>query len=233
MLERYYGRSIFSAGLFYKGIEDFIFSYKRFGREGEPGSGNYPIFELTKPVNGRNAQVFGAEVQAQFKFELLPGFWRRFGLFSNYTFTEANAFIPKRVPANYSEAIIINPVEDDLTAFFEDESSEQISLPGQAAHSANVGLFYDYKKLFIRLSSNYQSDFLIQIGPDPDFDVYYDAALRLDLTANYQVKKGISVFIDAINITDTPLRYYMGKQDNIQKLEYYSWWTRFGLRLTY
>ncbi len=233
MIERYHSRSIFSAGLFYKGIEDFVFSYKRFGREGEPGSGNFPIFEFTKPLNGRNAQVFGAEFQAQFKFDFLTGFLSRIGIFSNYTFTDANAYIPKRVPANYAEAIIINPLEDDLSVFFEQDGSERISLPGQATHAANVGLFYDYKKIFIRLSSNYQSDFLMQIGPDPDFDVYYDAALRLDLTANYSIRKNFNVFIDCINITDTPLRYYIGEQSNIQKLEYYSWYTRFGLRLTY
>ncbi|MCB9245805.1 MAG: TonB-dependent receptor [Flavobacteriales bacterium] len=231
MLERYYGQSIFSAGLFYKGIDDFVFSYKRFGREGEPGSGNYPVFEFTKPVNGQNATILGLEVQAQFKFDFTRGFLSRLGLFSNYTFTGSRAFIPKRVPANYAEAIIIDPVADDLSVFFETDGREQIKLPGQAAHAANVGFFYDWKRTFVRLSGNYQSDFLVFIGPDADFDAYYDAALRLDLTLNFQLRSGINLFADVMNLTDTPLRYYSGDPDTIQKLEYYAWWTKFGIRL--
>ena len=117
MVERYYNNSIFSAGVFYKNIEDFVFSYKRFGREGEPGSGNFPVFEFTKPLNGQDAEVFGAELQAQFKFDFLPGFFSDFGLYTNYTYTYSQAFIPKRTPANFASAVIINPLEDDLSVF--------------------------------------------------------------------------------------------------------------------
>ncbi|MEL6356286.1 MAG: TonB-dependent receptor, partial [Bacteroidota bacterium] len=232
MIERYFNRSIFSAGLFYKEIDDFVFSYQRFGREGEPGSGNFPVFEFTKPVNGRDAKVFGAELQAQFKFDFLSGFFSDFGLYTNYTYTYSEAFIPRRVPANYAEAIILNPLEDDLSQFFETEGREEITLPGQAEHTANVGLFYDGAKFFSRLTANYQDAFLTEIGPDPDFDEYYDEALRLDLTANYRIGKTLTLFGDWINITNTPLRFYLGEsREIIKQQEFYSWWSRVGLRI--
>lgn len=233
MIERYFNRSIFSGGLFYKQIDDFVFSYKRFGREGEPGSGNFPVFEFTKPVNGKDAEVFGAEFQAQFKFDFLSGFFSNFGLYTNYTYTYSRAFIPRRVPANYAEAIIINPIEDDLSQFFEAEGREEIQLPGQSQHNANVALFFDSRKFFARLTANYQDAFLVEIGPDSDLDEYYDEALRLDFTMNYQLNRHLTFFSDWINITNTPLRFYLGTPNVIKQQEFYSWWTRTGVRMSF
>ena len=230
MVERYFNRSIFSAGLFYKSIDDFVFSYKRFGREGAPGSGNFPVFEFTKPLNGKDAQVFGAEFQAQFKFDFFNNFLQNFGLYTNYTYTYSQAFIPRRTSANFASAVIINPAADDLSEFFDETGQEEISLPGQAQHTANIGLFYDGDKFFARLTANYQDDFLVEIGPDPDLDEYYDEALRLDFTMNYKVNKKLSVFSDWINITNTPLRFYLGTEDVIKQQEFYSWWGRVGVR---
>jgi TonB-dependent receptor len=231
MVERYYRRSIFSGGLFYKQIDDFVFAYKRFGREGEPGSGNFPVFEFTKPLNGQEADVFGAEFQAQFKFDFLPGFLSNFGIFTNYTYTYSRAFLPQRVPANYAEAVIIDPLEDDLSQFFSEEEQEEIELPGQAEHTANVALFYDSRRFFARVTANYQDDFLVAIGPDADLDEYYDALLRFDFTTNYQISDQVTVFGDWINFTNAPLRYYLGTEDVIKQQEFYSWWSRIGVRL--
>ncbi len=231
LIERYYKNSILSGGLFYKQIDDFVFNYKRFGREGEAGSGNFPVFEFTQPLNGKDASVFGAEFQAQFKFGTLPGILKNFGIFTNYTFTDSKAFIPQRVPANYAEAIIIDPEEDDLSEFFSDSTKQEITLPGQAEHNANLALFYDSPKFFARLTANYQDAFLVEIGPDPDLDEYYDESLRLDYTMNYQMNPSLNVFYDWINITNTPLRFYLGVPDIVKQQEFYSWWMRAGVRL--
>lgn len=233
LIERYFGRSIFSGGLFYKQIDDFVFSYKRFGREGAPGSGNFPVFEFTKPLNGRDARVLGIEVQAQFKFDILPGILSDFGLYTNYTFTDSKAFIPRRMPANLADAIIIDPIADDLSAFFTEDDREEITLPGQAKHNANVGLFYDGPKFFARLTANYQDAFLLEIGADPDLDEFYDESLRLDFTTNYQIGRRITVFGDWINVTNTPLRFYLGSEEIIKQQEFYSWWSRVGVRMRF
>ncbi len=226
----YLDRLFCSAGLFYKRMANCAFNYKRFGREGEPGSGNFPVFEFTKPLNGRDAQVFGAEFQAQFKFDFFNGFFGDFGIFTNYTYTFSKAFIPERVPANYAEAIIIDPEMDDLSEFFSDENQEEIELPGQAEHTLNLALFYDGPRFFARLSANYQDAFLVEIGPDPDLDEFYDEALRLDYTMNFQLNDNINIFYDWINITNTPLRFYLGEPSIVKQQEFYSWWMRAGLR---
>ena len=231
LAERYFGRSIFSGGLFYKEIDDFIFFFKRFAHEGEDFS-DYSLVEITKAINGLSAKVYGAEVQAQFKFDFLPGFMKNFGLYTNYTYTHSEAKINKRYPANYATAIVVFG-EDDLSVFASTDEEESIPLPGQARHTANLALFYDSKRFFARATANYQDDFLFQLGADPDLDEYYGAALRLDFNSNYQVTENLNVFLDALNLTNTPLRYYLGTEDRTQRQEFYSWWTRLGIKLKF
>ncbi len=230
LIERFYRKSIFSAGVFYKQIDDFIFFYKRFAHEGDPK--DYGLVEITKAVNGKSASVYGAEFQAQFKFDFLPGFARNFGLYTNYTFTYSEAVINKRLSANYTNAIVVFG-EDDLDLYTSKDERETITLPGQAKHTTNVALFYDSKRFFARLTANYQDDFLYKLGADPDLDEYYAAALHLDFTANVNLSENLKVFTDVINLTDAPLKYYLGTPDRIQKLEYYSWWYRFGIKLDF
>lgn len=231
LAERYYKRSIFSAGVFYKKIDDFIFFYKRFAHEGTDFS-NYGLVEITKAINGLQAQVFGAEFQAQFKFDFLPSFWKNFGIYTNYTFTHSEAEINKRFSANFATAVVIFG-EDDLTEFASTAEKEKITLPGTAEHTGNLALFYDSKRVFVRLTANYQDDFLFQLGADPDLDEYYAAGLRLDANASYKINDHLTIFADALNLTNTPLRYYLGAEQRTQKSEFYSWWGRFGVKLNY
>lgn len=230
LIEHYFPKGILSGGLFYKEIDDFIFYYKRFAHEGDPK--DYGLVEITKAINGNKATVYGAELQAQFKFKFLPGFWRNFGLYTNYTYTYSEAFINKRFPANYTDAVVVFG-EDDLSLFSSTEEQEKITLPGQARHTANAALFYDSRKFFARLTLNYQDDFLYQLGADADLDEYYDETLRLDFTANVFVTENIKVFLDLINLTDAPLRFYLGTPDRIKKQEFYSWWGRLGVKLAF
>ena len=228
LAERYFRKSILSGGLFYKRIDDFIFFFKRFAHEGDPS--NFGLVEITKAINGIKSSVYGAELQAQFQFDFLPGILKNFGIYANYTYTFSEAFINQRFPANYSAAIVVFG-EDVLGDFISPDNQEKITLPGQAEHTANLSLLYDSQKFFARLTANYQDAFLFQLGADPDLDEYYDESLRLDFTANYQVSKRVNCFLDLINITNTPLRFYLGTPDRIKQQEFYSWWGRFGFRI--
>lgn len=230
LAERYFKRGILSGGVFYKKIDDFIFFFKRFAHEGDPK--DFGLVEITKAVNGNQASVYGAELQAQFKFDFLKGFLSNFGIYTNYTYTYSEALINQRVPANYTDAVVVFG-EDDLEFFAGGDSTEVIPLPGQAKHTANVAIFYDAKRFFARLTANYHDAFLSQLGADVDLDEYYDKEFRLDFTANYDVTKNLNAFIDVINITNTPLRYYLGDENRIKQQEFYSWWGRVGVKLNF
>lgn len=230
LAERYYRKGIISGGLFFKRIDDFIFFYKRFAHEGDPA--DYGLVEITKAVNGQKAFVYGAEFQLQSKFDFLPGFLSHFGVYSNYTYTYSEAEINKRFSANFTNAVV-EFGNDDLNVFSSSTEREKITLPGQARHTANLALFYDTPKLFVRLTANYHDAFLYQLGADKDLDEYYDKEFRLDFTSNYDLTKYMNVFVDVINITNTPLRYYLGNSSRIKQQEFYSWWGRVGIKLNF
>jgi TonB-dependent receptor len=230
LAENYFRKGIISGGLFFKQIDDFVFFFKRFAHEGDPE--DFGLVEITKAINGKRAFVYGAEFQAQTKFYFLPGILRNFGVYTNYTYTYSEAKINKRFPANFTNAIVVFG-EDDLSVFSSSEEEETITLPGQARHTANLALFYDAKRFFARLTANYHDAFLYQLGADKDLDEYYDQEFRLDFTANYDLSRHLNAFVDVINLTNTPLRYYLDTPDRIKKQEFYSWWCRAGIKLNF
>ena len=224
------GGGILSGGVFYKNIDNFIFYYKRFGHEGDPSIGNFKKVQVEKAMNGKEAFVYGAEVVSQFKLSFLPGFLSNFGFYLNYTYTYSEAYINKRWPANEISQIIIFG-EDDTGTFGSDQEEEMIPMPGQAKHTANLAMFFETNKFYSKITANYHDDFLYRLGADPDLDEYYDKAWHLDFTANYSITKHLNVFVDFINLTNAPLKFYLGTPDRILKQEYYSWWGRIGVKL--
>lgn len=228
--ERYFNNgAMVLGGLFYKQIDNFIFFYKRFAHEGEDFS-DYPLVEIEKAINGIEAFVYGAELQTQFKFDFIEGFFSDFGVYLNYTYTHSEAYINKRISANFADAIVIFG-EDDLSLFSDENEQEQITLPGQAMHSSNLAFFYDNGTFYAKISANYHDDFLYELGADKDLDVYYDKAWHLDFNTNYRINENLTVFADIINITNAPLKHYLGTPDRVQKQEFYSWWGRTGVKL--
>jgi TonB-dependent receptor len=232
LAERYLpSNGIISGGFFYKKIDNFIFKYVRRAHEGE-NFNLYGLREITMAVNGIEAFVYGAEIQSQVKFSKLPGILGNFGVYFTYTFTESNAYISKRYPQN--EKDVIFGFDDYRSDFFtSSDETEVIPLPGQAKHTVNASLFYESRKLYIKLSSNFHTPFLDELGNDSELDVYYDRSFHLDFTANYQVAEHINCFIDLINLTNAPLRYYMGSRDYFKQQEFYSWWGRVGIKLNF
>ncbi len=232
VLTEYYfqNKSIISGGLFLKKIDDFVFFYVLNAYESDPTTGaNKYIIEL--PLNGKDASVFGAEILGQFKLEFLPGYLKNFGIYANYTFSKSKASIFKRYPAN-EQVKIISP-GNDYESYFNTAEKETITLPGQAMHTMNLALYYETKKLYSKLSVNFHDAFLDRLGADKDLDEYYDAAWHLDLTASYSFTLNLKVFADVINLTNAPLRYFIGVKSNTLKQEYYSWWGRIGIKMAF
>lgn len=226
--ERYFSDGFISMGLFYKHISDFVFFYKRFAHEGDPA--DYGLVEINKAINGNKAQLGGIELMVQRKFWFLNGVLKDFGIYANYTLTQSKANIFKRLPANYTEAVV-EFRKDDFSGFANLSETEIIPLPGQAPHAGNLALFYENAKCYVRLSGFFQSAFLYRLGADDDLDEYYGQQLRLDFTGNISIGKTMRLFIDAANLTNTPLTFYLGSTKKIPRLiENYGWWARMGLK---
>lgn len=220
-----------SGGLFYKKIDDFIFYYKRFVHLDSSFS-TAGLKEVTMAQNGLEAFVYGAEVNSNVKFSFLPGFLGNFGVYFNYTYTYSEAYINKRVETENLDNVFIYDGGDGEFVLDSDET-EMIPLPGQAMHTANLALFYDADRFYAKLAGNFHDAFLIELGQEKAFDEYYDRAFHLDFSADYRLNDRFNIFVDLVNITDAPLKIYMGKPDIVKQQEYYSFWGRIGMKFNF
>lgn len=240
MVEKYLNNNgILSLGLYYKEITDFIANYTIYAHEDTIA--NSGVDRIKTAWNGDVANVYGAEIQAQFKFTFLPGFLSNFGLYSTYAYTQSSGYIFERPPANYSDLVFKKDWDNNIILFYASSGKElnlegdleEIDLPGQATHSGNVALFYDNHKLYLKLTANYHDNFLVELGADKDLDEYTAAAWHLDFNGFYRFNDHFKVFADVVNILNTPEISYLGQSDHIMKEEYYSWWARVGVKLSF
>lgn len=207
MFEKYFKTiGIVSGGVFYKEITDFIVTETRedYFFEGTTWD------TYSQPINGGNAQVFGFEAAAQRQLDFLPGFWKGFGLYANYTYTTSKV-----------TDFRIEGREDD----------DDIALPGTAEHTLNASLSYDNKRFSFRTSINYASDYIDEFGEEKFYDRYYDKALYLDVNANYALTPNFRVYAEANNLLNTPLYYYQGVSGRLMQSEYYNIRIQLGIKV--
>lgn len=209
LAEKYLPRGGYiSAGLFFKSIEDFIYYYEQrvfVQNISRPG-----WYFVTTAQNGLDAKVAGAEFNWNQQFYQLPGIWKHFGVYFNYTFTMSAATIASR-----------------------DQQQESLALPGQSPHTLNLALFFDTKKWYAKISANYNDTFLDELGIKNTWDVYYYRNLHIDYNMSFDINRYVQLYANATNLTNTPLKYYIGSPERIKQQEYYSWVIRTGCRINF
>ena len=83
---------IFSAGVFYKDLTDYIYIFQ----VDEVIDGE--DYEVIQPRNGDKATLAGLEIAFQNQFTNWNGFWGGFGIYGNYTYIDSEAEYPDREP---------------------------------------------------------------------------------------------------------------------------------------
>jgi TonB-dependent receptor len=164
-----------SLGVFSKEIEDFILRVDGLTiGEGLDNryDGDYAGYELSTWTNGGAARVRGLEVSYQQQFSFLPGFWRGFGVFGNYTWLES---------------------EGD----FADEG-----VPGFAPQSGTAGITYADFGWSFRLIGTYTSENPGGVSADPSQQTFNKARWNVDFNASYKLNRWLSLFCDVRNLTD-------------------------------
>lgn len=202
MFEKYFESvGVVSAGVFYKSINDFIYTHLETDYT-EPTTGKlYNKFK--QPRNGADAKLFGFEFALQRQFDFLPGIFRNFGIYANYTYTYSEATFPSKW-SNIG-------------------TDSKLKLPGTAPHTLNLALNYQSSTLNAGLAFNYSSAYL---DPDeldftPGLERYYDKVIYLDFNASYAFTTYFRLFVEANNLLNQPLRYYAGNSDRTYQAEYY------------
>lgn len=151
-----------------------------------------PGLELTTKANGGTADVYGLEVAFQRQI------WKGLGLYMNYTRTESS------------------------TTGVEGRESEDLALPGTAKNMLNTSLSYETSKLNLRVSMNYASDYIDELGGSAFEDRFYDKQTFVDVNGSYKFTKRMRLFAEVNNLTNQPLRYYQGVASRTMQMEYYN-----------
>ena len=208
----YYFRSIglVSAGIFYKKIDDFIVDQVSTNYEYQ---GNV-YTRFTQPKNAGNANLLGVELSYQRDFGFIAPALKCIGFYGTYTYTHSR-------------------VED--FNFEGRENEEGLSMPGSPAHTANASLYFEKAGLNIRISYNFASDFIDEMGESTFYDRYYDKVNYMDANASYTFGKKIKTtfYAEANNLLNQPLRYYQGTKDRTMQAEYYGVKVNAGVKINF
>ncbi|HEU4747217.1 MAG TPA: TonB-dependent receptor [Gemmatimonadaceae bacterium] len=188
---------LLSAGVFYKDIDNPIFTRIQTLEEVEFEGRFYSELEIEQPLNAHSGNILGLELGFQQQFTSLPGLWRGLGMSMGYTWTDSEADV------------------------FDRETKAPFFL--QSEHVGNAALFYELNGLALRLGYAYRSEYLDALGDSAGQDLYVDAHEQLDFKASYELSQQFSVFVQMQNITDEPLRYFSGDKSRLAENEFYSW----------
>lgn len=209
MAEHYFTSvGLISGGLFYKNIDNFIYTFQTETEDDTYGS-ETTGYEVFQPLNGDGASILGLELAFQRQLDFLPGFARNFSLYVNYTYLNSSA---------------------DGIRNEDGEEREGIDLPNTAPNMFNGSLAYADKKFSARLSANFSDSYIDEIGGNEFEDRYYDTQLFVDFNASFQINANLSVYADVNNITNQPLRYFQGVKERTQQMEFYGQRFTFGLK---
>lgn len=214
----YYFKSVglVSVGLFYKSINNVIVDEVWKGMDAQlPITGTYD-YEISKPINAYDADLFGVEVAYQRDFGFITPALKCLGFYGNYTYT-AN----KTKNHHFEHRVL--------------EDGEDVDMIGSPEHTANASLFFEKWGFNLRLSYNFASAFVDEMGEVAQLDRYYDKVNYLDLNASYTFGKRFktTIYADVTNLLNQPLRYYQGTKDRTAQVEYYGARFNAGIKVSF
>ena len=174
--------------------------------EAEDASFRGSIYDVAGTwINTDNADILGAEVSFQKS-------WESGLLFSaNYTLSDGETALP-------SESVY----GDRTIPFFK-----------QSKHTGNVTFGYNKDAWDVRLTGNYRSSYLDDIGDDSLSDRYTDDFFQLDFTARYQVSDALLLSAQIMNLNDAPEYYYFGNESRLSQYDEYGTTIQAGIRYSF
>jgi TonB-dependent receptor len=196
---------IIEVGVFDKEIHDYIVADNTGSQILFFHGQNYPL-RLYSFSNSTGAYSRGAEFNWNQRFQWLPGWLSGFGAEGNYTWVDSRFRIR---PGQYAP------------------------LPSSSKNTWNVGLFYEYAGLNLRLAAYSVSADLFVIGSDPYNDVYNDKRTSMDFGGSYAFQEHWGVYFNAKNLLNTPHTFYQGTPDRPIQREFYSQTYQLGVRFNY
>ncbi|RPD38326.1 TonB-dependent receptor [Chitinophaga barathri] len=162
-------------------------------------------YTLTQAQNLSDSWLIGAEAGINKRLDFLPGILSGLGVELNYTFINSE----------------VKPTGTYTT-----------TLPNQSKHLFNSILFYERKGVMVRLAGNYRGASVESINQQlgPDFYTYTDRNFTVDASATVNITSSIRAFVELNNLTNEPLKVYMGSRNRIVSNEWYGSRGQAGIR---
>jgi TonB-dependent receptor len=187
-------------GLFYKTFGDYIVARQTTGTDPRiPGN---PAVKFVTYDNVADAYARGVQAAYHHQFSGLPAPFDGLGLDANA------AFVDSRIQEYDAKTSAIGVAEYG-------------ALPGTARYTANLAGFYEAHRVMIRLSAQFVGHKLFTLGGTKANDVTEDDRTTLDLATAYHFTPAWSVYFNAKNLTNAPLRFYIGNPSFPIQREFY------------
>jgi outer membrane receptor protein involved in Fe transport len=180
-------------GLFYKNIKDPIELTYRYD-PANPAKG----FMLS-PSNFGTAINYGIEL-------VVTKYLGNFGISANYTFTNSEITTDKlyydKIPRSTDNQLI--------------NMKQTRPLQGQSKHIANLSLLYkDLKRgINAQIATGYTGKRINEVSPFYGLDYWQEPMTTLDLSAEKNFGKYISLFIKVNNLLDTPMKVIINRENS-------------------
>lgn len=193
-----------------------------------------PSFDLSRPVNGQSATVYGFEIAYLQHWTFLPGALGGIGLAANYGYTHSKTNGGTFVPGGTPPALL---------------RTDNPALLRQAPNTWNISPTYDRWRISARLgishndanifSYNYQNlnsdgtPATVGLGlKGPNGDTYLYAHTQVDAQASIRMYRGLHFIVAGLNLTNEVFGFYNGSTQYPIQREYYKPSYMFGLRYT-
>jgi TonB-dependent receptor len=140
---------------------------------------------ISGPSQGSGKSLHGLEFSVKQAFDFLPGAFRNLGVDANFTYS----------PSNVGKDIAGHTIP------FQENSKEQ----------ANLILWYQDKKLELRVAGNYRSQRAVaqDYGGITGFEEYQDSTFYVDASASYAFTPHWTAFAEGSNLTGESERYFL------------------------
>ena len=227
--ERYFegNKGYLAAALFFKDLKSYIYTQTVSGYDFQDLLAGYVAPPNTvapqrfgnfkSPVNGEGGSLSGLELTASVPLEMLADPLQGFGVVANASFYESSIKI--RDPESASSV-----------------GGGDIGLPGLSDKVYNLTAYYERNGFEARVSQRRRSDFIGEIGNFNGARTlrYVVGENITDAQVSYAFKgrlEGLSVLLQASNLTDEAYRTYAGTKD--RPLEYIEWGRTYLLGINY
>jgi len=184
-----------------------------------PASGTFEgstIGVLNRPENGEGGSIKGYELAVNVPLNMASDWLDGFGIMANHSYTSSAIQIPALGFGNVQTA------------------AQSIPLPGLSRKVSNLRLYYEKNGFQIAAAARKRSDFL---GQSPDFSdtlqyTFVKGETIVDFQVSYEIQsgfaKGMSVFAQANNWSNTPYQEYTDNSESITRRVVYGRTYQFG-----